>query len=161
MISCCVISTTNPRRSVGILGGADRDRTGGLLVANQALSQLSYSPLNPVTSTQFSVTSEIHWVLGTVYWQLILVGLGRIELPTSPLSGVRSSQLSYRPGRLMINQNAPEPKSISAIVIAERSEESAALDVRANCRSLASLGMTTGKKFFEEKVERATRLSPV
>jgi hypothetical protein len=26
-------------------GGADRDRTGGLLVANQALSQLSYSPL--------------------------------------------------------------------------------------------------------------------
>ncbi len=27
-------------------GGADRDRTGGLLVANQALSQLSYSP-NP------------------------------------------------------------------------------------------------------------------
>ena len=29
-----------------------------------------------------------------------LVGLGRIELPTSPLSGVRSSQLSYRPGHL-------------------------------------------------------------
>ena len=28
----------------GKLGGADRDRTGGLLVANQALSQLSYSP---------------------------------------------------------------------------------------------------------------------
>ena len=26
-----------------------------------------------------------------------LVGLGRFELPTSPLSGVRSSQLSYRP----------------------------------------------------------------
>ncbi len=26
-----------------------------------------------------------------------LVGLGRVELPTSPLSGVRSSQLSYRP----------------------------------------------------------------
>jgi hypothetical protein len=30
-----------------VSGGADRDRTGGLLVANQALSQLSYSP-NPV-----------------------------------------------------------------------------------------------------------------
>ena len=26
-----------------------------------------------------------------------VVGLGRIELPTSPLSGVRSSRLSYRP----------------------------------------------------------------
>jgi hypothetical protein len=32
-------------------GGADRDRTGGLLVANQALSQLSYSP----TTTGFNV----------------------------------------------------------------------------------------------------------
>ncbi len=32
--------------SVRTSGGADRDRTGGLLVANQALSQLSYSPLN-------------------------------------------------------------------------------------------------------------------
>ncbi len=28
-----------------------------------------------------------------------LVGLGRFELPTSPLSGVRSNQLSYRPNR--------------------------------------------------------------
>jgi hypothetical protein len=28
----------------GPAGGADRDRTGDLLVANQALSQLSYSP---------------------------------------------------------------------------------------------------------------------
>ncbi len=27
-----------------------------------------------------------------------LVGLSRLELPTSPLSGVRSNQLSYRPG---------------------------------------------------------------
>ncbi len=27
----------------------------------------------------------------------ILVGLGRLELPTSPLSGVRSNHLSYRP----------------------------------------------------------------
>jgi hypothetical protein len=29
-----------------------------------------------------------------------LVGLGRFELPTSRLSGVRSNQLSYRPVRL-------------------------------------------------------------
>ena len=28
---------------------------------------------------------------------LILVGLGRLELPTSRLSGVRSNRLSYRP----------------------------------------------------------------
>jgi hypothetical protein len=28
-----------------------------------------------------------------------VVGLGRLELPTSPLSGVRSNHLSYRPAR--------------------------------------------------------------
>ena len=32
------------------VGGADRDRTGDLLVANQALSQLSYSPGCPEAS---------------------------------------------------------------------------------------------------------------
>ena len=53
-------------------GGADRDRTGDPLLAKQVLSQLSYSPLK-------------------------VVGLDRLELSTSPLSGVRSSHLSYRP----------------------------------------------------------------
>src|SRR5271165_3099500 len=32
-----------------------------------------------------------------------MVGLGRFELPTSPLSGVRSNQLSYRPGTRIQN----------------------------------------------------------
>ena len=41
-------TTTN----VGVSGGADRDRTGGLLVANQALSQLSYSPKCQVSMLQ-------------------------------------------------------------------------------------------------------------
>jgi hypothetical protein len=62
--------------SIWNFGGADRDRTGDLLLAKQALSQLSYSPSGLL---------------------LELVGLVRIELTTSPLSGVRSSQLSYRP----------------------------------------------------------------
>ena len=52
------------------LGGADRDRTGDPLLAKQVLSQLSYSP------------KRYH----------VMVGLGRLELPTSPLSGVRSNQ---------------------------------------------------------------------
>ena len=56
-----------------LYGGAKRDRTVDLLRARQALSQLSYGPITK------------------------LVGLGRFELPTSPLSGVRSNQLSYRP----------------------------------------------------------------
>ena len=58
-------------------GGADRDRTGDPLLAKQVLSQLSYSPLKGCVAK--------------------MVGLGRVELPTSPLSGVRSNQLSYRP----------------------------------------------------------------
>jgi hypothetical protein len=30
-----------------------------------------------------------------------MVGLGRLELPTSRLSGVRSNHLSYRPGQAL------------------------------------------------------------
>ena len=59
-------------------GGADRDRTDDPLLAKQVLSQLSYSPMFRVSAAE-------------------MVGLGRFELPTSPLSGVRSNQLSYRP----------------------------------------------------------------
>jgi hypothetical protein len=36
---------------------------------------------------------------------MIVVGLGRFELPTSPLSGVRSNQLSYRPVKLDIERS--------------------------------------------------------
>jgi hypothetical protein len=61
------------RTAIRKVGGADRDRTDDLMLAKHALSQLSYSPEE-------------------------MVGLDRVELSTSPLSGVRSSQLSYRPG---------------------------------------------------------------
>lgn len=56
------------------IGGAKRDRTADLLRARQALSQLSYSPKLLVN--------------------LEMVGLSGLEPPTSPLSGVRSNQLS-------------------------------------------------------------------
>ena len=69
------------------VGGASRDRTGDLLLAKQALSQLSYGP-------------------GSTPPQV--VGLGRFELPASPLSGVRSDQLSYRP---FGSKAAPDPAS--------------------------------------------------
>ena len=59
-------------------GGANRDRTGDLLLAKQALSQLSYGPGNSGRSS----------------W---LVGLGGLEPPTPRLSSVCSNQLSYRP----------------------------------------------------------------
>ncbi len=59
-------------------GGARRDRTDDLLLAKQALSQLSYGP-------------------GCERYAPYVVGLGRLELPTSRLSSARSNQLSYKP----------------------------------------------------------------
>ena len=57
-------------------GGGKRIRTAGLLLARQALSQLSYTPNKK------------------------MVGLGGLEPPTSRLSGVRSNHLSYKPPSL-------------------------------------------------------------
>src|SRR5215472_18968063 len=66
-------------------GGARRDRTDDLLLAKQALSQLSYGPdRDQIPEIRFQY--------------LELVGLGRFELPTSRLSSARSNQLSYKPG---------------------------------------------------------------
>ena len=48
--------------------GADRDRTGDPLVANQVLSQLSYRPFLPATSTSASVWHYWLLVIGYVYW---------------------------------------------------------------------------------------------
>ena len=66
-----------------------RDRTADLLDANQALSQLSYGPVFKLVCSSTIVPSPNSLRK--------MVGLGRLELPTSPLSGVRSNQLSYRP----------------------------------------------------------------
>ena len=63
-------------------GGASRDRTGDPLLAKQVLSQLSYGPIGVFRSTAAR-----------------MVGLGGLEPPASPLSGVRSNHLSYRPGK--------------------------------------------------------------
>ena len=46
---------------------------------------------------------------GYLWFLTKLVGLGRIELPTSPLSGVRSSQLSYRPKSTVVELVGIEP----------------------------------------------------
>ena len=58
------------------LGGDKRERTADLLNAIQALSQLSYTPISSYK---------------------LLVGPSGLEPPTSRLSVVRSSQLSYGP----------------------------------------------------------------
>ena len=70
--------TANPAAK---LGGADRTRTDDIRLAKAALSQLSYSPWYPEP-----------WRRRPSPWStLSLVGLGRLELPTSRLSGVRSN----------------------------------------------------------------------
>src|SRR2546423_10019000 len=66
-------------------GGANRDRTGDLLLAKQALSQLSYGPERGAI---VRCSAKASW----------LVGLGGLEPPTPRLSSVCSNQLSYRPG---------------------------------------------------------------
>ena len=68
-----------------IVGGASRDRTDDLRVANATLSQLSYGPVRDLIRSTLDPSD--------------MVGLGGVEPPTSPLSGVRSNQLSYRPDR--------------------------------------------------------------
>jgi hypothetical protein len=53
---------------------------------------------NFVVARQYSIVKDRGRTPGrSRCYRNLLVGLGRIELPTSPLSGVRSSQLSYRP----------------------------------------------------------------
>src|ERR1700737_3670445 len=62
--------TTEDRRLTAESGGADRDRTGGLLVANQALSQLSYSP-DPVAGCRDRLRVLLttgHSSLATDFW---------------------------------------------------------------------------------------------
>ena len=72
-----------PASAAAAPGGARRDRTDDLMLAKHALSQLSYGPIWAVPKG----TRTARW----------MVGLGRLERPTSPLSGVRSNHLSYRP----------------------------------------------------------------
>ena len=72
------------------LGGAERDRTADPLLAKQALSQLSYSPI--FGRLPFKTRGQLQSPSGSQ-----MVGLDRIELSTSRLSGVRSNHLSYRP----------------------------------------------------------------
>ena len=78
-------------------GGADRDRTDDPLLAKQMLSQLSYSPGEE--DERCTMCDDSSFIVHRSAFIVRMVGLGRFELPTSRLSGVRSNQLSYRPAR--------------------------------------------------------------
>jgi hypothetical protein len=77
-------------------GGARRVRTDDLLLAKQALSQLSYGPVGHQPGAGRQALRSDRTVANPRH-RTRMVGLGRFELPTSPLSGVRSNRLSYRP----------------------------------------------------------------
>ena len=89
----------NPLHYRKCSGGADRSRTDDLLRAKQALSQLSYGPAIRSPDSKCRTFGPTQPRLKTNAAQLVsrVVGLGRVELPTSRLSGVRSNHLSYRP----------------------------------------------------------------
>ena len=70
-------------------GGARRDRTDDLMLAKHALSQLSYGPVPEDECFMPAVERRMR--------SIKVVGLGRLELPTSRLSSARSNQLSYKP----------------------------------------------------------------
>ena len=73
-----------------LFGGDEENRTPDPLLARQVLSQLSYTPM-VLFFKAFSIVFSFSFV-----WKNV-VGLTRLELVTSRLSGVRSNQLSYRP----------------------------------------------------------------
>ena len=80
------------------VGGAERDRTDDLLLAKQALSQLSYSPF------RFAALP------GSRYFEV--VGLDGFEPSTPALSRRCSNQLSYRPRSTQVFRLASERQPI-------------------------------------------------
>ena len=78
-------------------GGARRSRTDDILLAKQALYQLSYGPIPRNGAKPRRAVGDAVLRLRTPSEPEVLVGPGRLELPTLRLSGVRSNHLSYGP----------------------------------------------------------------
>ena len=144
-------SFPNPKRS----GGARRDRTDDLMLAKHALSQLSYGPILACSQDgsswpQAPAQPPAAWLhapsgaapvracgatrrITLTAIPMIMVGLGRLERPTSPLSGVRSNHLSYRPADKRTHRKPPQaghgkPRCVS--VLKERETKAAAFRQR-------------------------------
>ena len=106
-------------------GGARRDRTDDLMLAKHALYQLSYGPnLKPAR------LGACHRPVRPRITRSV-VGPGRLELPTSRLSGVCSNHLSYRPLKRHVQAThriqprhaiAPQPRT-AAVSCGKRNED--------------------------------------
>ena len=103
-------------------GGAGRNRTDDILLAKQALYQLSYGPK-----------------------LLELVGLGGLEPPTSRLSSARSNQLSYKPEQ-PISATAKRGSQRACFVILEERETRTAMLSALETQNLRSEPIYCSKK---------------
>ena len=133
------------------LGGADRTRTDDIRLAKAALSQLSYSPFGSrraLPPKQKPARSP-------------LVGLGRFELPTSRLSGVRSNQLSYRPegGRVPGRYGTSAPRKPVPVLWKLNRGKNQRLTWIAVSLQLPSRGIPTAKTPTQRPFELEARVS--
>ena len=94
MLSHRVYDDARAPRVLWCDGGGRRDRTDDLLLAKQALSQLSYAPVWDRLDRDLASSPALAGCPGTSR-QSNLVGQGGFEPPTSRLSSARSNQLSY------------------------------------------------------------------
>ena len=94
-------------------GGARRDRTDDLMLAKHALSQLSYGPITRRRMLHASLCSERGYA--TRSRRRSVVGLGRLELPTSRLSSARSNQLSYKPVTLFRTKDLRSSRALAGL----------------------------------------------
>src|SRR6516164_4931153 len=100
-------TTVHDQSMIKPSGGARRDRTDDLMLAKHALSQLSYGPvtrrrmLTKSGAALRAMPDTLRFIVlrgsATRNQRRSVVGLGRLELPTSRLSSARSNQLSYKP----------------------------------------------------------------
>ena len=92
------------------------------------MDRLSTVPWTGHRDRQSRITPRVVAQISAGFVRRQLVGLGRFELPTSRLSGVRSNQLSYRPGgRLNRRTNRPTHQDPAAGLLLAGPDEGFAL----------------------------------
>ena len=93
-MSHCLLATRHSFSQLTASFFASR-RLGIRLVPFSCFSSLFF--FQGFIAFSFKLQHLLYFLLSALYYPLFMVGLGRLELPTSRLSGVRSNRLSYRP----------------------------------------------------------------
>jgi hypothetical protein len=84
------------------------------MLAKHALSQLSYGPVTRRRMLHASLCSARG--SATCSRKRSVVGLGRLELPTSRLSSARSNQLSYKPVTLFRTKELRSSRALAGLI---------------------------------------------